>query len=223
MFKSCLLYLSVDATGLFPPKSNNCCREPFLIDMCLCNYVRVFLGLNHGDLQGAPSHGRDVRVGAYMMFRLRVGGLERLEPPDELAPERLERRVPIEAGESPHLEDGVAEVPEQRQRAAVARAGLDLHPLHEADEVRVELPSEAASLATREVHVQLRILAEPDDRHRYRWCRGHGHGHGQQDRRPEGRALRLFDGLKLAHRRVFLCIVSSPPPPPENKSYGHVT
>ena len=54
-----------------------------------------------------------------MMFRLRVGGLERLEPPDELAPERLERRVPIEAGESPHLEDGVAEV--GRARASRGR------------------------------------------------------------------------------------------------------
>ena len=61
-----------------------------------------------------------------MMFRLRVGGLERLEALDELAPERLERRVPVEAREAAHLEDGVAEVPEQRQRAAVARAGLDL-------------------------------------------------------------------------------------------------
>ena len=45
------------------------------------------------------------------MFRLLLGGLERLEALDELPPERLERRVPIEAGESPHLEDGVAEVP----------------------------------------------------------------------------------------------------------------
>ena len=95
------------------------------------------------------------------MFRLLLGGLEGLEALDELPPERLERRVPVEAREAAHLEDGVAEVPEQSQRAAVARAGLDLHPLHEADEVRVELPSEAASLATREVHVQLRILAEP--------------------------------------------------------------
>ena len=95
------------------------------------------------------------------MFRLLLGGLERLEALDELPPERLERRVPVEAREAAHLEDGVAEVPEQGQRAAVARAGLDLHPLDEADEVRVELPSEAASLATREVHVQLRILAEP--------------------------------------------------------------
>ena len=84
------------------------------------------------------------------MFRLLLGGLEGLEALDELPPERLERRVPVEAREAAHLEDGVAEVPE--------------------------------------------------------------HGHGQQDRRPEGRALRLFDGLNLAHR--FLCIVSLPPPTP---------
>ena len=63
------------------------------------------------------------------MFRLLLGGLERLEALDELPPERLERRVPVEAREAAHLEDGVAEVPEQSQRAAVARAGLDLHPL----------------------------------------------------------------------------------------------
>ena len=63
------------------------------------------------------------------MYRLRLGGLERLEALDELAPERLVRRVPVKAREAAHLEDGVAEVPEQRQRAAVARAGLDLHPL----------------------------------------------------------------------------------------------
>ena len=79
------------------------------------------------------------------MFRLLLGGLEGLEALDELPPERLERRVPVEAREAAHLEDGVAEV-------------------------------------------------------------------GQQDRRPEGRALRLFDGLNLAHR--FLCIVSSPSPTP---------
>ena len=54
------------------------------------------------------------------MFRLLLGGLERLEALDELPPERLERRVPIEAREAARLEDGVAEVPEQRQRAAVA-------------------------------------------------------------------------------------------------------
>ena len=62
------------------------------------------------------------------MFRLRVGGLERLEALDELAPEQLERRVPVKAREAAHLEDGVAEVPEQRQRAAVARPGLDAAP-----------------------------------------------------------------------------------------------
>ena len=107
------------------------------------------------------------------MYRLRLGGLERLEALDELAPERLVRRVPVKAREAAHLEDGVAEVPEQRQRAAVARAGLDLHPLHEADEVVVELHSEAAPFLAqqvavrdvferaRDVHVQLRILAEP--------------------------------------------------------------
>ena len=55
------------------------------------------------------------------MFRLLLGGLEGLEALDELPPERLERRVPVEAREAAHLEDGVAEVPEQRQRAAVAR------------------------------------------------------------------------------------------------------
>ena len=62
------------------------------------------------------------------MFRLRLGGLERLEALDELAPERLERRVPVEARKAARLEDGVAEVPEQRQRAAVARPGLDAAP-----------------------------------------------------------------------------------------------
>ena len=46
----------------------------------------------------------------------------------------------------------------------------------------------------------MKALIPVDDRHRDRWRRGHGHGHGQQDRRPEGRALRLFDGLNLAHR-----------------------
>ena len=51
-----------------------------------------------------------------MMFRLRVGGLERLEALDELAPERLERRVPVEAREAAHLEDGVAEVGQQDRR-----------------------------------------------------------------------------------------------------------
>ena len=57
------------------------------------------------------------------MFRLRLGGLERLEALDELAPERLVRRVPVKAREATHLEDGVAEVPEQRQRAAVGHQG----------------------------------------------------------------------------------------------------
>ena len=130
------------------------------------------------------------------MFRLLLGGLERLEALDELPPERLERRVPIEAGESPHLEDGVAEVPEQRQRAAVARTGLDLHPLHEADDLRGDVHEGAHSR---------------DDRYRHRRCRGHGHGHGQQDRRPEGRALRLFDGLNLAHSCPVY--ISYPPTP----------
>ena len=88
------------------------------------------------------------------MFRLLLGGLERLEALDELAPERLERRVPVEAREAARLEDGVAEVPEQRQRAAVARAGLDLHPLHEADEVVVELHSEAAPFLAQQVAVR---------------------------------------------------------------------
>ena len=55
------------------------------------------------------------------MFRVRLGGRERLEALDEPPPERLERRVPAEAREAAHLEDGVAEVPEQSQRAAVAR------------------------------------------------------------------------------------------------------
>ena len=54
------------------------------------------------------------------MFRLLLGGLEGLEALDELPPERLERRVPVEAREAAHLEDGVAEVPEQSQRAAGA-------------------------------------------------------------------------------------------------------
>ena len=40
------------------------------------------------------------------MFRLLLGGLERLEALDELPPERLERRVPVEAREAAHLEDG---------------------------------------------------------------------------------------------------------------------
>ena len=52
------------------------------------------------------------------MFRLRVGGLERLEPPDELAPERLERRIPVEAWEAAVVE-GDAEVLEERERPAV--------------------------------------------------------------------------------------------------------
>ena len=38
------------------------------------------------------------------MYRLRLGGLERLEALDELAPERLERRVPVKAREAAHLD-----------------------------------------------------------------------------------------------------------------------
>ena len=64
------------------------------------------------------------------MFRLRVGGLERLEALDELAPERLVRRVPVKAREAAHLEDGVAEVPEKRQRAAVAERSRRWNPVN---------------------------------------------------------------------------------------------
>ena len=38
------------------------------------------------------------------MFRLLLGGLEGLEALDELPPERLERRVPVEAREAAHLD-----------------------------------------------------------------------------------------------------------------------
>ena len=63
-----------------------------------------------------------------MMFRLRVGGLERLEALDELAPERLVRRVPVKAREAAHLEDGVAEVPDlvSGSRHAVSYTHLTL-------------------------------------------------------------------------------------------------
>ena len=59
--------------------------------------------------------------------------------PDELAPERLERRVPVEAREAAHLEDGVAEVPESSvSGAAVARVGVTIViaivTRHEADD-----------------------------------------------------------------------------------------
>ena len=52
------------------------------------------------------------------MFRIRLGGLERLEALDELPPERLERRVPVETWEAAVVE-GDAEVLEERERPAV--------------------------------------------------------------------------------------------------------
>ena len=75
------------------------------------------------------------------MFRLRVGGLERLEALDELAPERLERRIPVEAWEAAVVE-GDAEVLEERERPAVEGAGLVLKPEELAEEVFRDLEAQ---------------------------------------------------------------------------------
>ena len=75
------------------------------------------------------------------MFRLRLGGLERLEALDELAPERLERRVPVQAWEAAVVE-GDAEVLEERERPAVEGAGLVLKPEELAEEVFRDLEAQ---------------------------------------------------------------------------------
>ena len=67
--------------------------------------------------------------------------LERLEPLDELAPERLERRVPLEAREAAVVE-GDAEVLEERERPAVEGAGLVLEPEELAEEVFRDLDAQ---------------------------------------------------------------------------------
>ena len=63
------------------------------------------------------------------MFRLLLGGLEGLEALDELPPERLERRVPVEAREAAHLEDGVAEVPDLVSGSRHAASSRDWGPV----------------------------------------------------------------------------------------------
>ena len=75
------------------------------------------------------------------MFRLRLGGLERLEALDELAPERLERRVPVEAREAAVVE-GDAEVLKERERPAVEGTGLVLKPEELAEEVLRDLDAQ---------------------------------------------------------------------------------
>ena len=71
----------------------------------------------------------------------RVHTLERLEPLDELSPERLERRVPVQAWEAAVME-GDAEVLEERERPAVEGAGLVLKPEELAEEVFRDLEAQ---------------------------------------------------------------------------------
>ena len=71
----------------------------------------------------------------------RVHTLERLEPLDELSPERLERRVPVQAWEAAVME-GDAEVLEERERPAVEGAGLVLEPEELAEEVFRDLEAQ---------------------------------------------------------------------------------
>ena len=79
------------------------------------------------------------------MFRLRLGGLEGLEALDELAPERLKRRVPVEAWEAAVVE-GDAEVLEERERPAVEGAGLVLKPEELAEEVFRDLEAQRGGI-----------------------------------------------------------------------------
>ena len=63
------------------------------------------------------------------MFRLRLGGLERLEALDELAPERLERRVPglhLRA----HRARGVQVMPLLQEEDPLLERDPDFGPAH---------------------------------------------------------------------------------------------